>query len=285
MAGTQTLCVTSPLTPTSIIVGTNPVTGLPVSAEVGTAACHLAPAGVGAGTYTITAEFPGQPGSFVGSTSTPATLVVQSAPTSTTVSISSVATTFERENTVTLTAKVSEPAVGSAFVTGNVLIRNAARELCDPTLDNGVATCKLTRAQLPVGRHSIVADYAGTSNLIGSASEPVTLNVAKAPTTIALSVSRGTVRYGSEKSVKITARLSLPADMAPVGGRVVVMSGSTRICVISLVRDEGSCALTASELAVGPHALFARYQGSTQLQGSVSRSRMLIVTKAVSSET
>ena len=63
MAGPQTLCVTSPLTPSSVVVGLNPL-GVPVSAEVGTATCQLAPAALAAGSYTVAAEFPGQPGVF-----------------------------------------------------------------------------------------------------------------------------------------------------------------------------------------------------------------------------
>jgi microcystin-dependent protein len=278
MAGTQTVCVTSPLVISDITV-VDPVLG-PVQVPVATASCHLAPAAVAAGTYAIAAEYPGQPGSFVGSTSTPAALVVQSAPTQTSVTVSSSSASYGRESKETLTAKVSEPSAGSSFVSGSVTLRNAARILCVTTLDQGVATCRLSQSQLPIGRHSIIADYAGTTSLDPSASQPVTVNVTKAPTTSALSVSRTSAAYGSERSVRFTARVTVPSGLPAASGRVFVMSGATKLCVIDLVRGKGSCSIGASELAVGRHLIVARYEGSTDLQVSVSHGETVTVTSA-----
>jgi hypothetical protein len=280
LAGTTTLCVTSPLVLSSIIV-TDPVLG-PVPVPVATATCHLAPAAVQAGSYTGAALFPGEPGSFVGSTSTPAVLTVQSAPTLTTLSISRTSVAFGSENSVIVTTMVSEPSAGSSFVTGTVTIRNAARILCQPTLENGTASCKLSRTELPVGTHNVVADYSGTTSLVGSASKPTTVHVVRALTTSSLSLSHGTTRFGSEKSVQFTGKVGVGPGLSPASGDVVISSGSQRLCVINLVRGKGSCSLTASELSVGRHSISARYEGSSSLEGSESRSQTLIITRAPS---
>ncbi len=278
MAGTQTLCVTSSLTESYVTV-VDPVLG-PVQVPVATADCHLAPAAIPAGTYSVAAEFPGVPGSFVGSTSTAAPLTVESAPTTTTLSVSGRTTTYGKETAETVTVDVAEPSAGSSFVTGTVTVKAGSTTLCTPTLKAGVATCKLTRAQLAVGSHVIVADYAGSSSLLPSSSSPTAVIVAKALTTSALSLSRTTASYGSEENVKFTAQVTVPAGMPAATGEVIVSSGSARLCVITLSRGKGSCSLTASELSVGSHSITARYVGSTDLALSASPSRTLKVTKA-----
>ena len=281
MANTKTLCVTTPLAPSSITV-MDPVLG-PVSVPVATATCHLTPAAVPAGTYSISAEFAGQPGLFVGSTSTPASLTVQSAPTSTAVSISTNSTTFGHRELRGRNDEGERAVGGIDFVTGSVTVRNAARILCDATLQQGLATCRLTSQQLPVGHHNIVADFAGDSSLVNSSSLPTTLNVEKAPTTSTLSLSHGSVRFGAEASVKITVRVSSPSGLPTASGRVVISSGSVRLSAFTLARAKGSCSLAGTKLSVGRHSIVASYLGSTTLQASVSRSQTLQVTRATNS--
>ncbi len=280
LAGTQTLCVTSALTPTTITV-VDPVLG-PVQVPVSTATCQLAPAAIPAGTYTVAAEYAGDPGTFVGSTSPPATLTVASAPTSTTVALSKATTIYGGETAETLTVGVSVPSAGSSFVAGNVTVMAGATTLCTPTLEQGSATCHLTRAQLAAGTHSIVADYAGSSSLLSSSSKPLTLLVEKAASSIGLSLSRSGVPFGTEQGVKFTVQVRAPSWMPAAGGTVVLTSGAKRLCVVTLKRGKGSCSLSASELPVGSYSVTAVYQGSTDLSGSTSSGRSLNVTKAKS---
>ena len=277
-AGSQVLCVTAPLV-ASVTTVVDPTLG-PVQVPVAIATCHLAPTTVAAGTYSVAAEFPGQPGAFIGSVSTPASVTVESAPTSTVTSLSSLKTTYESENSEKLTVQVSVPTAGSSFVTGDVTVKSGSTVLCRPTLKAGLATCKLTRAQLLAGQHTIVAEFAGSASLLASSSKPVTLIVGKALTTSALSLSRTTVAFGSEQSVTLTARVSVPPGAAPASGVVVVRSGSKRLCVITLVRGKGTCSLSSSELPAGTYIISALYQGSSQLQASSSPGHSLVVTKA-----
>ena len=276
--GTHTLCVTSPLAITSITV-TNPVSGLPVQITEATAACHLTPVAIAVGKYSVTAEFPGEPGSFVGSTSTAAPLTVLRAPTSTSLSISSSTTTYGSESKETLTTRVSDPA-GPSYVTGSVTVKTGSKTLCIITLKGAAGTCKLARLQLSAGRHSLVADYQGSKSLVSSSSKPLTLSVAKAPTSSALSLSRTTVTSRTEQSERFTAQVAVPAGMAYASGTVTVTSGSKRLCTITLIRGKGTCSLSVKELPVGTYEISARYGGSSELQPSTSLRRKLVVTKA-----
>ncbi|MFZ2056504.1 MAG: Ig-like domain repeat protein, partial [Acidimicrobiales bacterium] len=278
IAGKQTLCVTSPLVVTTVTV-TNPVSGQPVQITEATAACHLAPAAVAAGKYSVTADFPGESGSFVGSTSTSVPLTVVSAPTSTTLSVSNSTTSYGSESSETLTTRVSGPA-GPSYVTGSVTFKTGSRTLCVTTLANGTGKCTLTRFQLSVGRYSLVADYQGTKSLVSSSSKPLTLSVVAASTSTALSLSRTTVAFRTEQSERFTAQVAVPAGMAYASGTVVVTSGSRSLCTITLIRGKGTCSLTATELPVGSYQISARYEGSNELKASTSPGKKLVVTKA-----
>ena len=277
LAGTQTLCVTTALTPTTVTV-VDPVLG-PVQVPVSTASCQLAPAAIPAGSYTVAANYAGDPGLFVGSVSPPATLTVASAPTSTTVTLSKAKTVYGGETAESVTVGVTVPSAGSSFVAGNVTVMAGATTLCTPTLEQGSATCQLTRAQLAAGTHSIVADYAGSSSLLSSASKPSTLFVEQAVSKSAFSLSHSSVLFGAEKSVKFTVQVTAPSWMPAAGGTVDLMSGTKKLCVVKLVRGKGSCSLTASELSVGSYSISAVYQGSTDLSGSTSSKRTLNINK------
>ncbi|MFZ2058522.1 MAG: Ig-like domain-containing protein, partial [Acidimicrobiales bacterium] len=258
---------------------TNPVSGLPVQITEATAACHLAPAAVAAGKYSVTADFPGESGSFVGSTSTSVPLTVESAPTSTTLSVSNSTTTYGSKSSETLTTRVKGPA-GPSYVTGSVTVKTGSKTLCVTTLANGTGKCTLTRFQLSVGRYSLVADYQGTKNLVSSSSKPLTLSVAAASTSTALSLSRTTVAFRTEQNERFTAQVAVPVGMAYASGTVAVTSGSRKLCTITLIRGKGTCSLTATELPVGSYQISARYQGSNELQASTSPGKKLVVTKA-----
>jgi hypothetical protein len=280
MAGSQTLCV-APLTLTYVTV-VNPVSGVPNAVPEDTGSCTTTPGAVPAGTYSVTAEFAGVT-ALVGSTSAPAALTVESAPTSTSLTVSRRSTTYGNESDETIVTKVGEPSAGALLVTGSVEVLSGTQVVCAATLNQGVGTCKLASAQLAVGRHSFTAEYGGTTSLVASSSGPVSVLVDKALTTSALSLSDGVATFGNEQHVKFSARVGVPRGMSQTPGTVLVKSGSKRLCVIDLVHGKGSCSLGASELLVGRYSISAQYQGSNKLQVSVSRKQTLTITKPTTS--
>ncbi len=276
MAGSQTLCV-APLALTYVTL-VNPA-DLPVQVPEDTGSCAPTPGVIPAGTYTVTAVFPGEATSLVGSTSTPATLTVESAPTATTLRLSRHTTSYGNESDEVFVASVTEPSAGGSLVTGTVTLMSGREALCAATLNQGIAKCKLTQAQLAVGSHSIVAEYGGAASLVPSASAPVPMLVDKGLTTSVLSLSDGIATFGREQHVRFSVRVAVPAGIANAPGTVVVMNGSKKVCVVDLVHSKGSCSLSASALAVGSHSITARYQGSNKLQESASRKVTLLITK------
>jgi len=280
MAGSQTLCV-APLTLTYVTV-VNPVSGVPNEVPEDAGSCTTTPGAVPAGTYSVTAEFAGVT-ALVGSTSPPAALTVESAPTSTSLTVSRRSTTYGNESDETIVTKVGEPSAGDLLVTGSVEVLSGTQLVCIATLNQGVGTCKLASAQLAIGRHSFTAEYGGTTSLVASSSGPVSVLVDKALTTSALSLSDGVATFGHEQHVKFSARVGVPRGMSQTPGTVLVKSGSKRLCVIDLVHGKGSCSLGASELLVGRYSISAQYQGSNKLQVSVSRKQTLTITKPTTS--
>ena len=280
MAGTKTVCTVS-LSITEITY-VNPL-GNSGSYPEYTGTCTPAPDALPAGSYSTMAVFSGASGLFVGSSSTPSSLTVESAPTATTLTVSRTTTTYESEGAETLTALVSEPDVGSSFVTGGVTLKSGTTTLCAVSLVQGLGSCRLSRAQLSIGRHSLVAQFSGTSSLISSSSDPTTVVVDKALTTVGLTLSRGAVTFGSEQRARFSVKVTVPAGIASAPGIVVITSGSKRLCVIGLVHNQGSCSLTAKELPVGSHTVTAGYVGSSKLQASASRGHTVLVTRPPSS--
>jgi hypothetical protein len=63
----------------------------------------------------------------------------------------------------------------------------------------------------------------------------------------------------------------------PPTGQVVIQSGNTTICTITLDNGRGSCNLTARQLAPGSYPLTAVY-GGEDFTGSTSASTTLTVT-------
>ncbi len=231
MAGSQTLCV-APLALTYVTV-VNPVTGLPSQVPEDTGSCTPTPGDIPAGTYTVTAEFPGEANSLVGSTSTPATLTVESAPTATSLRLSRHTTSYGNESDEVFVASVTEPSVGGSLVTGTVTLMSGREALCAATLNQGIAKCKLTQAQLAVGSHSIVAEYGGATSLVPSSSAPVPMLVDKGLTTSVLSLSDGIATFGREQHVRFSVRVAVPAGIANAPGTVVDHERIDRRCAWS----------------------------------------------------
>lgn len=159
---------------------------------------------------------------------------------------------------VTLTASVSSPA---ATATGSVTFTSDTTTLGTVTLAGGQAT--VTTAALPVGTHTIAANYGGdvTVNLAPSATT-LGQTVTKAPTTTALTSSLDPSRSG--QAVTFTATVTSSAG-APTGS-VTFTSDANTLGTVNLV--SGQATLTTSALPVGDHTLTATYTGDTNFQTS-----------------
>ena len=232
------------------------------------------------GHYGVVADYLGLPGDFLGSTSSSQSVMVNAAASSTILSLSSSTTTYGSENKEKLTAIVRGP-VGAPYPTGTAIITAGSRKLCIVTLEHGTGSCSLARTELSVGRHAMLARYSGAASLLASTSagDP-TLLVGRAATSTSLSLSPATVAFRAEHRVRISVDVVAPGGLGFATGTVLVTSGSRTICAIALVHGKGSCLLARGALPVGSHRISARYEGSSELHGSMA-TRLVTVVKPV----
>jgi hypothetical protein len=95
-------------------------------------------------------------------------------------------------------------------------------------------------------------------------------------TRITLALSAARVSYSREQAARAT--VTVTAALGDPGGRVLVDSGTTTVCVIRLVSGTGSCGLTSEELKPGTYRLVARYPGTISDDASASARLTLTVT-------
>ncbi|MCB0052836.1 MAG: Ig-like domain repeat protein, partial [Caldilinea sp.] len=189
--------------------------------------------------HPITAAYGGD-GSFAGSTSAAVDQVVNQAATTTTLVSSRNPSTYG--DNIVFTATVSVQTPGAASMTGEVVIfKDGATTLGTGTLDaGGVAT--YTTSLLSVGVYSMTADFAGTSNLLGSTSTEVAQLIAKAAQTITFDTIADKQISAAPFTVTATASSRLTVTFTSGTPAVCTVSEST----VSLVNN-GACTIYATQ--------------------------------------
>ncbi len=174
------------------------------------------------GTHQLTATYAGS-APFATSTSLPITLTVT--PPATTTSLSTSTPSVLMGKSVKLKSVVRVPS-GASTPTGSVTFTEGATTLgtAPLALVGSAYTARLTVTGLPLGDHSIVATYAGSVSLAGSASKVLTVSVVKATTTTTMLQAPG-VNPG-DYSLNVTVKRELPATGVPTGLVTYVVDGS-----------------------------------------------------------
>jgi hypothetical protein len=126
---------------------------------------------------------------------------------------------------------------------------------------------------------SAVANCAAGGYYVTSAGTFGAFELAEIPlraTGTLIGLSAAKVTYGTEQAERISVKVT--AHGLP-GGKVTILSGTKAICVITLKSGQGSCALTARQLAAGSYHLVAGYPGSFGFGASKSTATTLTVVK------
>jgi uncharacterized repeat protein (TIGR03803 family) len=236
----------------SSVLGTAPLVG-------GSAA--LALSSLTTGTYTITANYPGD-ATFAASTS-PALIEVVNptakSATSTTLMTSLTPSIYGQK--VTFTATVTN--AGGAAPTGEVAFEwGGGFSVGSANISNGVAT--FTIAVLNADTYGFTAVYLGDTNNLGSTSTVVSQTVEQTTSsaTIESSVNPSTVG----ESVTFTAKIKSPT-VTPKGP-VTFTVGQTILGTVELTG--GKATLTTSSLPAGSNAVTVTYDGDSNIQGSTA---------------
>ena len=172
----------------------------------------------------------------------------------TTVDINSSADTSTFGQSVAFTATVTVSAPGKGFPTGTVNFTDGSAILDTVALPaDGVA--RFFSASLPVGIHTIAAEYTGEASFARSASRALTKIVAKGPTTITLTSSTNLSR--TDQSITLRAIVE-GFGRAPTG-MVSFHVGPAALGSIALSPD--STATLIATLPSGRHPITAVYSG------------------------
>ena len=215
-----------------------------------------------AGSHSIVAEYSGD-SDFSGSNSAALPDVVNQ-DASTTVTTPSVNPTVWGQS-VTFTATVGSAVPGAGTPTGQVTFYDGTTAIDTQTLVNGGAS--YTTSTLPVGGHSITANYGGDTDFNGSRSTAFTQVVNQASTATGLASSVDPSVYGQSVTFTAAVTASAPGSGTPAG-QVTFYDGTTAIDTATL--SSGSATFETSALAVGGHSITAQYAVSTDFAGSTS---------------
>jgi PKD domain/Bacterial Ig-like domain (group 3)/Carboxypeptidase regulatory-like domain/Putative Ig domain len=226
-----------------------------------------------AGHYEINAVYQPDSQSFTSSASAQALVTVAAATTKTSFDFSDHAV-YGSEGSTVFTVSVTSTGL---VPPGTVAVMSGSTALCTVTLANGAGTCALGATQLPVGRYTLTAVYtSSTGDLAGSTASSSSLTVGAAVSTTRLAFT-SPLTYGAEDAGAFQVTVSA-AGVTPTG-TVAIEEGSTVLCTASLAAGVGSCALTASQLAVGTYSLKAVYTPTGgNVGGSSSVSLTLVIT-------
>ncbi len=215
------------------------------------------------GSNSITASYSGNQG-FEPSTSPVTSVTVGQATASIALSSSPASPTWG--SPVTITAAAS--AQGSVLPpTGSVSFTLDGSAAGTATL-SGTGSASLTLpASLAVGSHAIGASYAGNADFTAATASGISVNVAHASTGTALTASTASATVGT--AVTFTASVQPTLDSTPPSGTVTFYDG-TSILGTAAVTSQATASLTTAALAVGTHAITAKYSGDASYAGSTS---------------
>jgi hypothetical protein len=261
-----TLTLTATVTPTTatgnVTFYNNGSTSLGTSTLTnGVATLSWTPPNVAA--FQLTAAYAGDANNGA-STSANVNILVQGAPTTTTIA-SSLNPSVQGQ-LVTFTSTVSPVAA-----TGEVEFWTTGRVLGIANLVNGVAT--FSTGSLPGGNTPVYAGYLGQGNYASSSSAPLT-QVVNVNTTTGLSVVPNPATYGSP--VSIVAQVT-PSSAT---GTVQFFSGGTTLLATIPLDSGGYAHYMSTILPVGTTSLTASYLGDAINFPSASSAVVVTITKA-----
>jgi sugar lactone lactonase YvrE len=218
-----------------------------------------------AGTYTVVGSFAGS-AEYAAATAS-ATFTIAQAPTTTTVTSSSVTGAFGqyiRYDVHVGVAAGENGAPTSGIVTlwdGNTPLYSGF----DESLDTGFVLNGLS-----VGTHTISATYSGDADFTGSGSSALSVVIGQASTTTTVASSSPNQSSGQLVGQDVTFTASVAAVYPGAGtptGSVTFWDGATLLGVGTLDSSDQATFTTAA-LSVGTHTIAASYGGDTNFTAS-----------------
>jgi hypothetical protein len=184
--------------------------------------------------------------------------------------------TYGNEQSEKISVTVT-PTSSALTPTGTVKITNSATTLCTITLAAAKGSCLLSATALAAGADNLEAIYNGNSLFVISYSPQTSLLINEATSKTTLKLSATTVTYAKEKVEKLSVSVN-PQYKGTPGGTVAVRDSTVTLCVVTLAKGKGSCALSAKQLKPGHYSLVATYAASpTNFKDSASKKGATLV--------
>jgi hypothetical protein len=156
-----------------------------------------------------------------------------------------------------------------ATPTGTVTLTSGSTTLGTITLASGTGTFSTT--SLTAGSYSVIATYSGDVVYATSASTAQTVSIQNTPT-VALTATPSTTNIGTAVALKATVSSSAGTPT----GTVYFLDGTTTLG--SAVLSGGTASYSATALAVGSHAITARYSGDSNFVTVASSAQTVTIT-------
>lgn len=238
------------------------------------------PATLATGVHTLRGVYAGD-AENVGTSATMTQTIIRA---NTTIALTANPASSTLGQPVLLKATVGVVAPGAGAPTGTVTFKDGTAVLGTGTLSvsNGSVVATLSTTAIPIGTHSITAEYAGDVNFSSKTSAAINVTV-KTPSTTTLGSTASTSRFGQSVILKATITPVAPGSIDPPTGTVTFFDGTTSLGT-STVTFDGTRYLAAfnlpTTLSVGSHTLKAVYSGDTNFGTSTSTNLTQTVVKA-----
>jgi hypothetical protein len=175
-------------------------------------------------------------------------------------SATSLAAAVSSDGQVSVTATVTG---GAGTPTGQVVFTEGTRSLATSSLDSSGRAFLVTT--LPIGAHTITADYSGSPAYLPS-SATTQVVVPGIETTTTMAVGKTVVKAGKPLSVSVTVE---SAGGSMPTGTVRLFDGVEPVGTAATLSD-GKATIVWTPVAKGQHSLTVRYAGDSQHAGSES---------------
>jgi predicted phage tail protein len=145
------------------------------------------------------------------------------------------------------------------------------------------ATSELITGLKPGGAYSFTVSAINATGP-GAASLPSSVTtLLRAPSAIALQLSRASVTYGNEQTEHFSVVVSPKYSTTTPTGTVEVKKSTTILCFIKLSSGKGSCTTLRTRLHAGRYSIYATYPRNLSFVGSTAAAKTLTVAKATTS--
>jgi hypothetical protein len=182
----------------------------------------------------------------------------------TTTSVTASSTSPAAGESVTFTASVSgqghsKPWGLVKFTAGTVNLGT--------TWVGGDGTASVMTKSLTPGVYPVIATFSGNAGAVASTSEPLSITVSQATTTVGLQADNA--RVNQDQPVTFTAQINTAfGEALKPGGTVRFVDGTTTLATVNVMNSMAT--YTTATLAPGTHSITAVYSGDADFVGATS---------------